>query len=79
MDEILKKALGMEGFNFFLHYTILPILNALAEHENKLNLFACQALQNNFYVPLATDDDELTLLTDDDGNVILADWKYDVM
>ena len=33
-------------------------------------------LTNSFIAPLATDDDELTVITDDLGNVILADWKY---
>ena len=34
-------------------------------------------LQNDFSVPIATDDEPLTLLTDDLGYAIVADWKYE--
>lgn len=50
--------------------------NQITEVDTKLTLLEHMTLQNNFYVPLATDDNTLTLLTDDFGNAILADWIY---
>lgn len=50
--------------------------NQITEVDTKLTLLEHMTLQNNFYVPLATDDSTLTLLTDDFGNAILADWIY---
>jgi len=31
---------------------------------------------NNYAAPLVTDDDDFTVLIDDLGNVLLADWHY---
>lgn len=50
--------------------------NQISEVDTKLTLLEHMTLQNDFYVPIATDDETLTLLTDDFGNAILADWKY---
>ena len=79
MEDILKKALGMRGFKYFLEYTILPILNAIANHENRLTLAEYMVLHNDFYTPISVEDEDESILVDDDGTVILADWKYNVM
>lgn len=50
--------------------------NEITEIDTKLTLLEHMTLQNDFYVPIATDDQTLTLLTDDFGNAILADWIY---
>lgn len=50
--------------------------NQITEVDTKLTLLEHMTLQNDFYVPLSTDDSTLTLLTDDFGNAILADWIY---
>lgn len=50
--------------------------NEITEIDTKLSLLEHMTLQNDFYVPIATDDQTLTLLTDDFGNAILADWIY---
>lgn len=50
--------------------------NQITELDTKLSLLEHMTLKNDFYVPLATDDSTLTLLTDDFGNAILADWIY---
>lgn len=50
--------------------------NQISEVDTKLTLLEHMTLQNDFYVPIATDDETLTLLTDDFGNAILGDWKY---
>lgn len=46
------------------------------QNEERLSHLEYMTLKNDFTVPLATDDEVLTLLVDDDDTVILADWKY---
>ena len=50
--------------------------NAINETKERLRLIAGMCLTNDFIAPLATDDETLTVITDDLGNAILADWKY---
>ena len=44
--------------------------------EERLALLEYMTLQNDFSVPLATDDEEITLIVDDSDFAILADWRY---
>lgn len=47
------------------------------EHEDRLNAIEYMFLQNDFTAPIRTDDGtEHTLLADENGRVIVADWKY---
>ena len=47
------------------------------EHEDRLNAIEYMFLQNDFTAPIRTDDGtEYTLLADENGRVIVADWKY---
>ncbi len=47
------------------------------EHEDRLNSIEYMFLQNDFTAPIRTDDGtEHTLLADENGHVIVADWKY---
>lgn len=47
------------------------------EHEDRLNTIEYMFLQNDFTAPIRTDDGtEHTLLADENGHVIVADWKY---
>lgn len=47
------------------------------EHEDRLNAIEYMFLQNDFTVPIRIDDGtEHTLLADENGHVIVADWKY---
>lgn len=47
------------------------------EHEDRLNAIEYMFLQNDFTAPIRTEDaSEHTLLTDENGRVIVADWKY---
>lgn len=47
------------------------------EHEDRLNAIEYMFLQNDFTAPIRTDDGtEHTLLADENGYVIVADWKY---
>lgn len=50
--------------------------NEIDEINEKLTLLEHMTLQNDFSVPIATDDEDLTLIVDDLDNAILADWKY---
>lgn len=52
------------------------LLNQIESNAERLKLMESMCLTNNFIAPLATDDDALTFITDDQGNAILADWKY---
>ena len=47
------------------------------EQEDRLNAIEYMLLQNDFTAPIRTEDGtEHTLLADENGHVIVADWKY---
>ena len=47
------------------------------EHEDRLNAIEYMFLQNDFTAPIRTEDGtENTLLADENGHMIVADWKY---
>ena len=47
------------------------------ENEDRLNAIEYMFLQNDFTAPIRTEDGiEHTLLADENGHVIVADWKY---
>ena len=50
--------------------------NQITVSAERLTLLEGMCLTNNFMSPIATDDKELTIITDDFGNAIMADWKY---
>ena len=50
--------------------------NQITLNAERLALLETMCLTNDFVAPIATDDEELTILTDDLGNAILADWHY---
>ncbi|WP_282147101.1 hypothetical protein [Ruthenibacterium lactatiformans] len=52
------------------------LLNQIESATERVRLIESMCLTNDFIAPIATDDDTLTFLTDDQGNVLLADWKY---
>ena len=47
------------------------------ELETRLALLETMVLTNSYSVPIETGEDDLTLLTDDLGYAIMADWKYE--
>lgn len=52
-------------------------LQVLAEElDERLTALEAMAIGNNFSAPIATDDSTLTLLVDDNGAALMADWKY---
>ena len=47
------------------------------EHEDRLNAIEYMFLQNDFTAPIRTEDGtEHILLADENGHMIVADWKY---
>ena len=51
--------------------------NQCTELDERLSTLEYMTLQNDFTAPLTvTDSDTTTFLSDDLGNVIVADWKY---
>lgn len=50
--------------------------NQITDVSERTILLETMCLTNDFISPLATDDDTLTVITDDLGNAIMADWKY---
>lgn len=50
--------------------------NQITILEERLALMEHMVLENDFSAPIATDDETLTLIVDDNGCAILADWKH---
>lgn len=50
--------------------------NQITEVDERLTALEHMTLQNLFTVPVAIDSTGTTLLADDLGNAIVADWKY---
>lgn len=50
----------------------------LNEQEQRLALLEEMVLQNKYYVPLKAEDNTNTFLVDEQNNLVVADWQYDV-
>lgn len=50
--------------------------NECTELFERISELEYMIVRNDFYAPFATDDEEETVLVDDLGYTILADWKY---
>lgn len=50
----------------------------LNEQEQRLALLEEMVLQNKYYVPLKAEDNTNTFLVDEQNNLVVADWKYDI-
>lgn len=50
--------------------------NQITAAAERVVLLETMCLTNDFTAPIATDDDTLTIITDDLGNAIMADWIY---
>ena len=51
----------------------------VAEQEQRLSLLEEMVLQNAFYVPIKAEDNDDVLLGDENNNLVVADWKYQVV
>lgn len=49
------------------------------EQEQRLSLLEEMVLQNAFYVPIKAEDNADVLLGDENNNLVVADWKYQVV
>ena len=59
------------------YYSVEALQREFQEHEDRLNAIEYMFLQNDFTAPIRTEDStEHTLLADENGHVIVADWKY---
>lgn len=47
-----------------------------AEYEIRLDSVEKMLIENQFSAPIAIDDSKTTVLVTDDGEALLADWKY---
>lgn len=48
------------------------------EQEQRLALLEEMVLQNSFYVPIKAEDNADVLLADENNNLVVADWKYQI-
>lgn len=51
----------------------------VTEQEQRLALLEEMVLQNAFYVPIKAEDNADILLADENNNLVVADWKYQVV
>ena len=51
----------------------------VTEQEQRLALLEEMVLQNAFYVPIKAEDNADVLLADENNNLVVADWKYQVV
>ena len=51
----------------------------VTEQEQRLALLEEMVLQNSFYVPIKAEDNADILLADENNNLVVADWKYQVV
>lgn len=51
----------------------------VAEQEQRLSLLEEMVLQNRFYVPIKAEDNANVLLGDENNNLVVADWKYQIV
>ena len=49
------------------------------EQEHRLSLLEEMVLQNRFYVPIKAEDNDDVLLGDENNNLVVADWKYQIV
>ena len=49
------------------------------EQEQRLSLLEEMVLQNTFYIPIKAEDNANVLLGDENNNLVVADWKYQIV
>lgn len=49
------------------------------EQEQRLSLLEEMVLQNAFYIPIKAEDNADVLLGDENNNLVVADWKYQIV
>ena len=51
----------------------------VTEQEQRLSLLEKMVLQNSFYVPIKAEDNADILLADENNNLVVADWQYQIL
>ena len=51
----------------------------VTEQEQRLSLLEQMVLQNSFYVPIQAEDNTNVLLADENNNLVVADWQYQIL
>ena len=78
--NVTKAQVGLgnvENIRQASYYSVEALQREFQEHEDRLNAIEYMFLQNDFTAPIRTEDGtEHTLLADENGRVIVADWKY---
>lgn len=78
--NVTKAQVGLgnvENIRQASYYSVEALQREFQEHEDRLNAIEYMFLQNDFNAPIRTEDGiEHTLLADENGHVIVADWKY---
>lgn len=78
--SVTKAQVGLgnvENIRQASYYSVEALQREFQEHEDRLNAIEYMFLQNDFTAPIRTEDGtEHTLLADENGHVIVADWKY---
>ena len=78
--NVTKEQVGLgnvENIRQASYYSVEALQREFQEHEDRLNAIEYMFLQNDFTAPIRTEDGtEHTLLADENGHVIVADWKY---
>lgn len=78
--NVTKAQVGLgnvENIRQASYESVEALKREFQEHEDRLNAIEYMFLQNDFTAPIRTEDGtEHTLLADENGHVIVADWKY---
>ena len=78
--SVTKQQVGLgnvDNIRQASYESVEALKREVQEHEDRLNAIEYMFLQNDFTAPIRTDDGtEHTLLADENGHVIVADWKY---
>ena len=78
--KITKSQVGLgnvDNIKQASYESVEDLKREFQEHEDRLNAIEYMFLQNDFTAPIRTEDGtEHTLLADENGRVIVADWKY---
>ena len=78
--NVTKQQVGLgnvDNIRQASYESVEALKREVQEHEDRLNAIEYMFLQNDFTAPIRTDDGtEHTLLADENGRVIVADWKY---
>lgn len=78
--ESTQQALFNQWFDYIKGQLTDDVAGHLQEQctelDSRLSQLEYMTLQNDFTVPISVDSTGTTLLVDDSGNAIVADWKY---